>query len=304
MSAPTFVSAPSPARVALTFLMGALGISFAAIFVRLAEPAPPMVSAFYRMLFAALGLGGWLALRGHRPRLARRHVPFVLAAGVCFGCDLSLWHESIVRTSVANATFLVNLTPVPVGLFAWLVWKESLDARFVLGVAFALAGSALLLGLDLGSEAGTGNALALGAALFYSGYLLFMKRARRDVDTASAFLLMTAAACITSGTFAALRGAPFLGFPAASWAAMLGMAVVSHLVGVMAVVWSLRYLQASFAALALLAQPVGTSLLGWWLLGENVGAAQLAGSAGVALGIVLAARGGGDQANLRSSHQG
>lgn len=43
--------------------MGIAGISFAAIFVRLALPAPPVVTAFYRMLFASALVGAWLAGR-------------------------------------------------------------------------------------------------------------------------------------------------------------------------------------------------------------------------------------------------
>jgi drug/metabolite transporter (DMT)-like permease len=61
-------------------------------------------------------------------------------------------------------------------------------------------------------------------------------------------------------------------------------------------VWALRYLPATLASVALLAQPVGTALLGWWILGEPLSAPQTAGGAAVLAGIALAAQGVGRRA--------
>ncbi len=49
-------------RVVLILLAGVTGISFAAIFVRLALPAPPVVTGFYRMLMATGILSVWFLL--------------------------------------------------------------------------------------------------------------------------------------------------------------------------------------------------------------------------------------------------
>jgi drug/metabolite transporter (DMT)-like permease len=104
------------ALVAGGFCLGLVGISCAAIFVRLAQPAPPAVVAFYRMFLAsvlmaaALGVtpglrqqlpGGWRAL-SRSP-----HLHAAALAGLLFGIDHAFWHTSILATSVANAT------PVP-----------------------------------------------------------------------------------------------------------------------------------------------------------------------------------------------
>ena len=120
-------------RVTITFLAGAVGISFAAIFVRVALPAPPLITAFYRMLFASALVGAWILLRRRPLGLSRRPTALALAAGVCFGTDLGLWHVSLVHTTVATATLLVNITPIHVGLFTVLVLHESLRRRFLAG---------------------------------------------------------------------------------------------------------------------------------------------------------------------------
>jgi drug/metabolite transporter (DMT)-like permease len=281
------------ARVAAVFLAGIVGISFAAIFVRLALPAPPVVTGFYRMLFASGAMVAWLLAAPRRggAGLEPRAALAALASGVCFGTDLAMWHTAIVRTSVATATLLVNTTPLYVGLWARVVLGERLPARFVVGACLALGGAALLLGISRDDLAQTqGALLALAAALFYTGYLLLMKAARRRGDAAPALLLSNLGATAVLGLAALAGGETFRGFPTRSWAAIIGATVVSQLGGVFAIVWALRYLPATSASVALLAQPLGTALLGWWILGEALSPAQALGGAAVLAGIALAAR--------------
>ena len=56
------------------------------------------------------------------------------------------------------------------------------------------------------------------------------------------------------------------------------------------IVWSLRYLRSTFAALALLAQPVGSTALAWLVLDEAIGVEQGLGALAVGVGVVLCAR--------------
>jgi drug/metabolite transporter (DMT)-like permease len=90
------------------------------------------------------------------------------------------------------------------------------------------------------------------------------------------------------GVYSAALGDRFAGFPTHSWVAMIGAAAVAQVGGVLGIVWALRWARASFASVALLAQPVGTSLLAWWLLGERIGARQALGGAAVLAAIALA----------------
>jgi len=178
-----------------------------------------------------------------------------------------------------------------VGAFSAGVLGEPLGARLVLGGALALGGVSLLLGDDLVLRATLdADALALGAALFYSGYLLFMQRARRALDAATAVAFSGTASTLVLAAAALWHGDPFTGFPLHSWAAISAAALVSQLAGVIGIVWALAHLSATYTAVALLAQPVGTALLGWWWLGEPLSALQLAGGALVLAGILLATR--------------
>lgn len=279
------------ARPLALLLLGSFGIACAAIFVRLALPAPPIVTGFWRLALATLALFVWLLPRTRWRALERGAVLSALAAGACFGIDLALWNSALVETTVATATFLVNTTPVFVGAFAVLVWRERLGPALLAGAGLALFGTALLLGDDLDARASLrGDGLALAAALFYSGYLLFIQRARRGLDAAPAVAISGVSATLMLGLAALARGDPFVGFPWHSWGIFLASAGISHLAGVVGIVWALAHLRATFAAVALLAQPVGTALLGWLWLGEALTPLEMLGGLGVIAGIALASR--------------
>jgi drug/metabolite transporter (DMT)-like permease len=286
------------ARVWLAFATGVVGLSLAAPFVRWALPAPPLVTGFYRLAWAAAALGAVLAVRGRGALPDPRSARLALAAGLFFGADIALWHLAIVRTSLANATLLVNTTPLFVGLWLGALRRERLGRRFWVSAGLALAGAALLLRASP-AAAGGGDLLALAAAVFYSGYLLLAKAARRGGDSVAVLALASAAAAGVLGAAALAAGDPFGGFPAHSWAAMAGAAGVTQIGGILGIVWALRWARASFSALALLGQPVGTTLLGWWLFAEPLGAVQAAGAAAVLAAIALAAGGALDPAEPR-----
>lgn len=259
--------------------------------MRLAQPAPPVVVGFYRMLFAALAMAVWRWVRRTPLRLGGRPALLAVAAGTCFGTDIAMWQTSILATTVATATLLVNVTPVHVGIYAFLARGQRPSRGFVVGTALALAGSFVLAGAPGGGARDLhGALLALGASLFYAAYLVMMADARGELDVFSALFLMTTSAACVLALASVARGDPLRGFPDASWAVIAAAAVVSQLLGVMGIIFSLRYLPPTLASVALLLQPVAAALLAWWILAEPMSVPQLAGGALVLAGIGLASR--------------
>jgi drug/metabolite transporter (DMT)-like permease len=249
-----------------------------------------VITGFYRMVFGSLLVGAWLLWRRRPLEVSPRHGMLAVASGLCFGTDHALWNTGITHTSVANATLLVNTTPVYVGLWSVLVLRQRLHPRFVGGASLALAGAAVLLGVSWQDGQHTlGGLLSLAAAVFYTGYLLLMSAARREAEVVGALFLAGCSAALVLGLYGVLGGDPFTGFPPRSWAAFAAAAIVSQVGGVLGIVWALRYLPATSASVALLFQPVGTALLGWWLLGESLSPAQALGGVAVLVGIALAA---------------
>jgi len=285
----------SMSRVAfLCLLAGGCAIAFAPIFVRLSDTGP-VASAFWRCAIATPFL--WIAVlylgrAGAAPvRISRR---VLAAAGVFFALDLGVWHYSILYTSVANSTLLANLAPIFVTLAGWLFWRQRVTRVFLAGMGVAIAGMFVLVGPNFGSG-GTrllGDALASLTAVFYAGYMLAIKAARdADASTARLMAWSTTLTSVLLLPFALLAPQPFLPAGAHGWLILLGLALVSQIVGQGLIAYAFAHLSASLSAVSLLIQPVMATLFAWILFNESVGVAQFAGGAIVLSGIWLARRG-------------
>jgi drug/metabolite transporter (DMT)-like permease len=266
--------------------------------VRLSEIGPT-ATAFWRLALALPVVWLWTEVGRRReatppPRLSggRTFLGLVLA-GLCFAGDLALWHLSIGFTSVANSTLLVNLAPVFVALGGRLLFGERFAYTFLVGMAVALAGAALLVGGDLGLGARQlfGDTLAVLAALFYAGYILSVSRLRSTLSTAAVMTYGGLVTCAALLPVAILSGEDLLATTLYGWAMLVGIALVSQVGGQSMITYALADLPAAFSSVGLLLQPVAAALLAWAILGEALGWYQALGGAVVLTGIVLARRG-------------
>ena len=80
------------------------------------------------------------------------------------------------------------------------------------------------------------------------------------------------------------------GFGVATWGALIGIALVSQVIGHSGYNWSLRHLRPDFVAVTLLAEPIVASVLGLILFREAIPPATLAGGAIILAAIAMAAR--------------
>jgi drug/metabolite transporter (DMT)-like permease len=287
-------------RPLVALIAGALAIAFSPIFVRI-SPLEPTATAFYRMALALPLFALWGAVERRSAPSAtdlgatlgrRRRVLLLLASGMFFAFDLVCWHWSIRYTSVTNATFLANLAPIIVTVAAWLIFRERVTASFLAGMALSLVGAALLVraSLSFGGSHPLGDALGVLAAFFYAGYLLTAKGLRRTMGTAR---LMGWSTLVTSVVLLAVTVAAGESLFTSSWRGwlvLLGLAWMSQVLGQGLIVYGLAHLPASFSSVGLLIQPVAAALLAWMLLGEALGAWQLAGGVAVLVGILVARR--------------
>lgn len=273
---------------------GATCIALSPIWVRMSDVGPT-ASAFWRVALAVPLLWAVAALLPRRDAPHGRRPRWLLgAAGLAFAGDLAFWHWSIQATSVANATLLANLSSIFVTLAAWLLWRQKPSGQFLLGLAFALAGVALLVRASLGfsSTALLGDAFGVITAMFYAWYLLTVKHLR-DLGYATLRLMAVTttltAAILLPGALAS--GEVLLPASAGGWLVLLGLAWITHAGGQGLITYALAHLPAAFSSVGLLLQPVLAAGFAWVLLAEPLGALQWVGGAVVLAGIYLASRG-------------
>ena len=278
-------------RPYLALAAGILCIAWSAIFVRWTDMPGP-ASAFYRMLIpAAVLLPTWFFERGAK-RIDARTLLIIATGGLFFALDLALYNTSILRTSAANATLLGNNTPVAVGLLTWLVFGRRPTMAFWVGLVLALAGSLVIVWGDLVRHVklGSGDAMALGAAACFAVYLMATERVRTTTSTLGFLRLAILASTIFLFVINHMLGISLAIPPGRSWAALLGLGLISQLGGYLALTYALGHLPATVTSVSLLSQGPLTAVLAAFLLAEPLAGSQVLGGALVLLGVGLANR--------------
>src|SRR3972149_5178724 len=175
-------------RQYLVLAIGVISVSFAAIFIRLAE-APSLVIAACRMGLASLVVIplAWVRSSSELRRLSRREMLLSLASGAFLALHFGLWIASLSYTSVATSVIMVTTTPIFVAIVSYFLFHENLSRQAGEGIAISLVGS-VIIGYGnwkLGTGFLFGGVLALLGALAVVGYLIIGRRLMRSISLLS-----------------------------------------------------------------------------------------------------------------------
>jgi drug/metabolite transporter (DMT)-like permease len=283
-------------------LIAISGIAWSAIFVRWsAVPGPS--SAFYRVFIAALVLVPWRVLSSLASGRQRRKVTrttwraflLALAGGVFFGLDLALYNTAVMRTTATTATLLGNNAPIFVGIGSWMVFGRRPRPSFWSGLALAMSGAIVVMAATAARAAGasgdlTGALMSIGAAACFAVYLLATEHVREEMDTLTFSTIAVVGSVLTLLIVCTIVDAPLSGFSTRTWAALLGLGLVSQLGAYLGLAYALGHLPATITSVGLLAQVPLTALLAVPLLGEPLTTPYLVGGALVLVGIYVVNR--------------
>jgi drug/metabolite transporter (DMT)-like permease len=283
---------PLSRRPVLAAVLGALTIAFSAILVQFADTTPA-TAAIFRCLYALppLALLAWYERRRYGGRAAGQ-LRLAWIAGAFFAADLVLWHHSIAEVGAGLATVLGNTQVVVVPIIAWLALGERPSWRVAISVPIVLFGVVLISGV-IGEDAFGQNPLlgvifGVGTGVAYAGFILVQRQANAD-DRRPAGPLFDAT--LSAAVFSVFIGLP-LGevdlvpsWPSHGWLIVLALGV--QVIGWLFISVSLPRLPAAVTSVVLTIQPVGSVLLGIWLLNERPSAFQLLGVAFIIAGLAL-----------------
>jgi len=277
-------------------LLGAqLAIGAAAIFARFAlTGAGPFAVSALRLGIAALVA---LAIAGPLQRLTGRREAAFVAAGAALGLHFALWITSLLYTSVAVSTLFVTTTPLWTELYDALRERRLPSRAFVVALALAFAGVALIAvqrsaPAPLPGHALLGDALALAGSFAIGAYLLVV----RDAGVRHGDALGTRQIIARTYSYAALgliAAAAVARQPApplrdgVAWGGILAMALISQLLGHTALNAALRDFSPSIVALTTLLEPVIAAILAAVLFGEPLTGPIVFGGALVLAGVAV-----------------
>jgi drug/metabolite transporter (DMT)-like permease len=277
----------------LVLLVGVVSVSFAAIFIRLAE-APPLVIAAYRLTIASLVLI-LLTYKKTVPslrQLSGRDSLLLLLSSFFLALHFALWITSLSYTSIASSVILVTCHPAFVAVISYFLWHEVLSRLTIGGMVIAFAGVVLINygGFDFGSQAILGDVLALVAGFAMGGYLILGGYLKNRIEIMPYLTLIYSGAAIILLLATVGFGYSFMGYSGKTYLMMVLLAVVPQLIGHSSFNLALRLVPVTFVSVAILGEPVGATLLGYFILDEVPTVKELIGGVLILAGIFIVLR--------------
>lgn len=284
---------PVPPRPVL--LTGVAAASTASTFIRLAQAdLPSLAVAAWRLTLASLLLApvALLTRRAELRSLTRREWGLALASGVFLALHFAAWISSLAYTSVAASMVLVSTSPLFVGLISHFLLNQPLPRRLLLGIAVAFVGS-IVIGVDdlgAGTRPFLGDLLALAGGVTVAGYFLIGQRLRTRLSLVGYVFPVYGTAAVVLMLTALVSGVQLTGYAPGAWRWLVLLALVPQIVGHSSLNWALQHLPATYVSLAVLAEPIASTLLAWWVLQEVPTLAGVVGGLLILVGLAVAGR--------------
>jgi len=260
-----------------------------AIFARFAYASGANVTGVLASRFAIAGLllAGVMVASG-RPWPRGRALAVTIGMGaVGYVGQAMCFFAALNHASAGLVALLLYVYPTLVVLLSAVFLGERLTVARVALLAAGFGGLAIMLGGGQGTAAGI--ALGLGAAAFYSVYILVGARELRHVDALASTTIVCLSAAVVLGLSAFVSEPRFPG-TWWGWAAIGAIAIVSTVVAILTFFAGLKRVGPSTASVISTFEPVFTVALAWAILGETLAPLQLAGGAVVLTCATLLAR--------------
>jgi drug/metabolite transporter (DMT)-like permease len=224
------------------------------------------------------------------PALSRRSV-VVIAVGlgaIGYAAQASLFFLALQRMDASLLSLVFYTYPALVTMASVLLGRDRMTPGRALALVTASGGAALVLvGAGAANFHPVGAALALGAAIVYTTYILVSDTVVHRLPPVVLSTLVMAGATATLGAQAVVTGGVALDFGPSGWFWLGCIAVVSTVGAMLAFFAGLRRTGPSTAAILSTFEPVVTTALASLTLGEFLSGVQLIGGVLVLASVVV-----------------
>ncbi len=273
----------------ILLFIGIIAISTASIFIKLCD-APAIMISTYRMVLASLILMPWASYQKVWRGWEKKDVAWLIFSGILLSLHFASWIASLKYTSVASSVVLVTTHPIFVGIGSLVFLKERLGLNLILGIGLSVIGSGLIGYGDmaLSKEALMGDGLALLGALAASGYFLVGRKMRKNQDLLAYIFPVYSTAGLVLIILSLFFRKPFFGYSSTTYLFFFLLALIPQLIGHTTFNWALKYLPASMVAITILGEPIGSTILAYFILGEGLTTWKILGGIPIFIGILIA----------------
>lgn len=213
-----------------------------------------------------------------------------LIPGVCISLHYILNNVALALTDATSVAFLRSLSIVITPAFAFLVYRTSYKWQHIVLQILVLPGMYLLCVRGGLSGAGSGEAVALVAAFMSAGALVFSKRYLDMVDPVSMTALMAgcSAGIALIGSLIFEGGIRLETTTPQAWSIILYLAIACTFLGYLMQNLALTRISDRSVALIQSLCPVMTAVFSFFLLGETLSTAGMAGAGIIVASVALA----------------
>jgi len=250
----------------------------------------PVFMAALRSAGAAVVLLIWMRARGVSVRLPRASIVGGVIAGVLFAVEFQFLFIALDMTTVSRASIIFYSMPVWLAVAVHILLpSERLSGIRLVGLGLAMGGVALaLVDRESGQASLAGDVLALLAAFCWAGIALCVRiTPLSEVPAEQQLLWQLLISAPVLLMMALFFGELVRDFTVLHVAGLIYQILAIATFGFLAWFWMMKiYPAASVASFSFLS-PVFSVLLGWVLLGEEIGATIWLAGAMVAAGLLL-----------------
>lgn len=249
--------------------------------------------AFFRFTIASVVLLAIVKSKPHALAIEKKDYPRIVLLGILIiPLNQTLFLVGQAMTAAGHGAFLFAITPLFIFLLARIHLKERTTLRRLTGIVMGIVGVGVIMwsGLQTAGQAYLiGDSIIFVAVIAWAYYSILGKDLVRKYGPLriTAYALSSGAALYFP--FGLYRAVVF-DYSAVTYAAWLSIAYLA--VGLSVIVyliwyWLLKFMDASRAAVFQNIQPVVASIVAYFFLGEQIGAAFVIGGLIVIAGVVL-----------------
>jgi drug/metabolite transporter (DMT)-like permease len=212
-----------------------------------------------------------------------------MISGAALGLHFLLWMGSLRFTSVASSTAILTLEPIFVLLGSYWLFKQRTSRIALISMIIAITG-AILIGwgdFRFSGIALQGDLLSLLGTMAVAVHMLLGKslRATMSAFVYSFWVFLFAAAVMA--IYNVWAGFSFTLYPLKEWGIFLLLAIVPTVFGHYLFNWLLKYMKATSVSMTVLGEPLGATILAFYLLGEMITTLQIVAGCVLLLGVAL-----------------
>ncbi len=252
----------------IALFVSIVSVSFAAVLIKLSS-AEPLSIAFYRLLFTVILILPFIIFfkktREEIKKIPRKTLFIMIGIGFILAAHFAFWITSLSYTSVASSVILVTAHPILVGPVSHFFFKEKLSKINSIGIIISVTGVIILIlgNRQLGAETIDtleGNILAMLGGVMAGLYILGGRKIRKTVSVATYAFIVYSISAVILFILCIIFGSELVNISSTDFQIFIAMAIIAGLLGHTLYNWSLKHVRASLASVALLGEPLGSTI--------------------------------------------